>query len=177
MEDDITFGASVWAVSEPLDDSPPLKPISSSDPASDPSYRDGVFDDFDDFGSPTETTQGVKDDDFGDFGDFGEAETGFGVDTGFTEEIPVAGPSSQREWHPLKLDPLPSRADLEHEVYEILGPIWESDNVANVTTNDIIRDVEGVSQILMTSERYVYYSPICILFKVVRTVVSYTKCF
>ena len=86
MDDDMTFGASVWGASGPAT---PVK--SESEPGETDfapaaaSAPDDSFDDFDDFG-PTETaaggTEAVDDDDFGDFGDFGDAAT--------TEEVPPA---------------------------------------------------------------------------------------
>lgn len=152
MDDDLTFGASVWGTSEPVNNIPPK--ISSSLVTT----AEAQFDDqFDDFNDPVQVVQAdAGDDDFGDFEDFGEAEasgpSGFGEDVGFGEEVRIAGPYSHTEWHPLNLDPLPSRQALEEQLNGILDPIWGCENLANILTNDEIRDVEGISQVLVTPE-------------------------
>ncbi|KAG6903448.1 hypothetical protein C0995_005471 [Termitomyces sp. Mi166 len=151
MDDDFTFGASVWASNDPVNVLPPSKSFSAPDP------QTGDDDGFDDFSDPVDTVQaGAGDDDFGDFGDFGEAEvtspSGFGDDLGFEEDVRIAGPSSSSEWHPLKLDPLPSREDLNEQLQTTLCPIWGYENLANILTSDDIRDVEGVNQILVDPE-------------------------
>ncbi|KAJ7781028.1 hypothetical protein B0H16DRAFT_1358266 [Mycena metata] len=155
MDDD--FGASVWGSPEPT-----FPPPSHSNFISPPTPR---LDDFDDFGSPTETTNPVAqdDDDFGDFGDFGEAEENpsgpeFTESEGFGG-IPVAGPSSfQTTWEALNLDPMPSRVDLRDQVDEILAPIWRNIDISQVTTNEGIREVEGISQILINAESRELYT-------------------
>lgn len=140
----------------PLDDFPPASSSSQGD------------DDFDDFGTAQTAPSDTQDDDFGDFGDFGEAEemvtpADFGED-GFGQEVPIAGPSiPDSGWEPLKLDPMPSRDDLRIQLDELLGPIW-SEDISAYTTDEDIRQVEGVSQILVTSERY-YFSPNPIYFR------------
>lgn len=159
MDDDITFGASVWSTSDVADTIPPLQtnpPILST-----PHFGEDQFEDFDD---PVQTMQAdAGDDDFGDFGDFDEAEvvnsTGFD-DGEFGQEVQIAGPSSYAEWHPLRLDPLPSRSELEDQVSSILEPIWGSADISGLLTDDGIREVEGVGQILVTPERYVFYSDV-----------------
>jgi len=153
MDDELTFGTSVWGLSEEVDVTPlPLKTLSLIPTSSDLQQDDGLFDDFN--GSVVPNTDMV-DDDFGDFGDFGEAEivnsTGF---DGFGEEVPVAGPSSHGEWQPLKLDPFPSRSELIEQVNELLGPIWGYGDPSDILTDEGIREVEGISQILVTPERY-----------------------
>jgi hypothetical protein len=162
MDDDLTFGASVWGTSEEVDITPfSLKAVSFIPTSSDLQHDN---DPFDTFNGPTESN---PDDDFGDFGDFGEAEivdsTGFEDHIGFVEEFPVAGPSSHREWHPLKLDPLPPRPELAKQVNEILEPIWGSVDTSKGLTDEGIRDVEGISQILVTSERYLILFSIYLL--------------
>lgn len=150
MDEDITFGASVWGTSETVDILPinttPLAPTS-------PQYGD-----FDDFGPSADSTQtDTEDDEFGDFGDFGDTELAspveFGAEMGFGGALQIAGPSSRTEWHPLRLDPLPSRSDLEGTVNEILGPIWGDQDISQVTSGEGIREVEGAGQILVTQER------------------------
>lgn len=160
MEDDLTFGASVWGAAEPS----PLPPLIKLKPPSLPlddgfiSAADDDFDDFDDFG-PAETAavdQDVAgdDDDFGDFGDFGEDVP---VTPADFSGVPVAGPSTsriEREWEPLSLDPLPDREQLEQDINDILEPVWDDEQtVEQVLTKDGIRDIEGVNQILVTNER------------------------
>lgn len=156
MDDDLTFGTSVWGTSEEVDVTPVTLKTIPLVPTSFDLQRDN--DPFDDFGSPTESNPNAVDDDFGDFGEFDEAEivnsTGFGDDLGFEEEVPVAGPSSLKEWHPLKLDPLPSRSELAEQVNDILEPIWGHGDLSQFLTDEGIREVDGISQILVTSERY-----------------------
>ncbi|KAF8913749.1 hypothetical protein CPB84DRAFT_1757425 [Gymnopilus junonius] len=157
MDDDITFGASVWAANEPLEATPSLKSellVGGLSKIDDPSY-----DDFDDFDAPGETLNNdLKDDDFGDFDDFTEAGAGsssaFGDAVSFEERI--AGPSSQI-WRPLQLDPFPSRSSLQNEIYETLSSVWNYEDIRDVTTDESIREAEGISQILLTpSSREMY---------------------
>ncbi|KAJ6628869.1 hypothetical protein B0H10DRAFT_1940237 [Mycena sp. CBHHK59/15] len=145
-EDDLAFGASVWG---------------STELASQPHFLDN----FDDFGSPTETAPPEVDDDFGDFGDFGDAEENsagpeFDDSVEFGEATPVAGPSFRADWEPLKLDPMPDKEDLPEQVNEILGPIWGEDDISQVTTKEGIREVEGISQILVNPESRELYTAI-----------------
>lgn len=158
MDDDIIFGASVWGASATLDVPPPPQSISSASSVS--NYQDARvdLDDFDDFGpSQTVESEGNDDDfdDFGDFGDVGDVDAVAPSQFGFEE--PVAGPSTRKEWHTLSIDPLPSRSDLEDEVNEILAPYWENDDISQVTTTDRIREVEGITQVLTTAERYIIW--------------------
>jgi hypothetical protein len=157
MDDDFTFAASVWSTSEPVNLLPSQKQTLDDIPHSSefsPPQRD-------DFETPPHTSEihAVEDDDFGDFGDFGEAEemsipSEFGEEVGFAEEVRIPGPSSHAEWEPLRLDPMPSRAALEDNVNDILAPIWGSEAISDVTTGEGIREVEGISQVLATPERY-----------------------
>jgi hypothetical protein len=151
MDDDLTFGASVWGSEDPDVTFPPLK---SSMLTTSNFQQD--HDPFHDFDGPTESNPDEADDDFGDFGDFDDAEivnsTGFEDDIGFGEEVPVAGPS-HKDWHPLKLDPLPSRSELSEQVNNILEPIWGYRDPSEMLTDEGIREVEGINQILVTSER------------------------
>ncbi|KAK0461942.1 uncharacterized protein EV420DRAFT_1665579 [Desarmillaria tabescens] len=130
MDDDITFGVSVWSSSAPisiLQDNPFGDRASSTTDPFHSQPADDDFDDFDDFGPPAQdVAPSVEDDDFGDFGDF---------DT--TESIP--------------LDPVPSRSQLVQDIDDILGPLWPT-GITEVTTDDPIREMEGISQILVTSE-------------------------
>ncbi|KAF9006542.1 hypothetical protein BDQ17DRAFT_1351922 [Cyathus striatus] len=148
MDDDLTFGASVWGATDTTSTSTPIKPLVSSG-----TFDDEPFDEFDNFGSPMQTSQDdIDNDDFGDFGDFGEApvadSSSFDDGLGFG----IAGPSQQREWHALPVDPYPSGVELAEEIYDIMGPLWENEDITTVTTDIPIREVEGINQILVTSE-------------------------
>ncbi|PPQ77417.1 hypothetical protein CVT25_010999 [Psilocybe cyanescens] len=151
MDDDLTFGASVWAASEPTDS---ILIHKSEPPSLVSDFVDTTFDEFDEFGAPENTTEkDLKEDDFGDFGDFENVDAGsssaFG-DVGFEADVPIAGPSS-RIWHPLQLDHSPSRSSLESQIDETLGPIWNNEDITTFTSDEGIREAEGVSQILCTS--------------------------
>ncbi|OBZ76818.1 hypothetical protein A0H81_03955 [Grifola frondosa] len=157
MDDDITFGASVWTVPDNL--LPTKQRTPSSSPAL--STQDG-FDDFDNFGTPAETlaaSEDEADDDFGDFGDFGDDQgapvtpgftSGFNEDVGYAEDVWISGPS--KGWRPLRLNPMPSTEDLQEQVDNILGPLWAHDNVSHLTDEEI-RQVGGLNQTLVTAER------------------------
>ncbi|KAF8165500.1 hypothetical protein B0H34DRAFT_689394 [Crassisporium funariophilum] len=152
MDDDLTFGASVWGATEPSAVASTSKPPAS---LSLPTFEDTTFDDFDDFGAPGESAQeDAGDDDFGDFGDFGEADAGssiaFGEGASFVEDDRIPGPSSLPHWRALQLDPFPSRPSLESEINDILAPLWRYEDISQVTTDEGIREVEGAAQILVT---------------------------
>ena len=166
MDDDITFGASVWGAP---DDSAPIAPLAVKPPtfaiSPSPSTAPDDFDDFDNFRTPAETTAGSGDeggdDDFGDFGDFGESEplpvtpgfsTSFGEVT-YAEPESIGGPSIPRDWRPLQLHPIPSREQLQEQVDNILGPMWMYDDTSYLT-DEAIREVGGINQTLVTPERY-----------------------
>ncbi|KAJ7639021.1 hypothetical protein FB45DRAFT_418502 [Roridomyces roridus] len=158
-EDDLTFGASVWGSSEPAFPPPASTP---SFAAPEPEPEAATFDDFDDFGSPTETTMdqqpqdgGFDDDDFGDFGDEVSAPGPEFSQHAVFEQAPIAGPS---EWQPLRLAPIPNGVDLREQVDGILGPIWADHDISKVTTNEGIREVEGISQILVYPESRELYT-------------------
>ncbi|KAK0499839.1 hypothetical protein EDD18DRAFT_1308180 [Armillaria luteobubalina] len=163
MDDDITFGVSVWGSSAPvsiLQDNP-FDDRASSTIHSIHSFHsqpvDDDFDDFDNFGPPAQDpVSSADDDDFGDFGDFDTTETipagdNFGDELGFAVDASTAGPSSYVNWEPLRLDLVPNRSQLVQDIDDILGPLWPT-SIAEVTTDDPIREMEGISQILVTSE-------------------------
>lgn len=165
MDDDLTFGASVWGAAEPVSSLPPQKELSPIPSSESPDAN--AFDDFDDFGPPAHTdSEALDEDDFGDFGDFGGVEESemtpaeFGDDMrSFSQQeftSPIAGPSSYASWEPLRLDPMPARAELEEEIQEILAPLWVDEHIDEFTTDDGIREMEGVSQILVTPTRFVW---------------------
>lgn len=153
MEDDLTFGASVWGSSVIPDTLSPTKPSISLSTAMPPSapesdFDDSGFDDFEDFNTaPTSAVEG--NDDFGDFEEYGDDAT---VTTGFETQVLLDGLAPQ-DWHALRLDPLPERSELEAEIQEILRPIWADEDISQVTTDEPIREVEGIAQILITPER------------------------
>jgi hypothetical protein len=153
MDDDLTFGTSVWGKSEAVD----IIPLPPRTSFSIPTVYDDLHrnnDPFDDFQELPESSTDAADD---DFGDFDEAEilnpNGF-EEGGFEAEVPVAGPSSHREWQPLRLDPLPPRSELIRQVNEILEPIWGYGDASEVLADEEIREAEGINQVLVTHERY-----------------------
>lgn len=152
LDDDFSFDSSVWGIPAPA---PSLLSIPSASPAT---YHDQL-DDFDDFHTPLEskTPSLAQDDDFADFGDFGEvgasdANFTFEEDTTFSTEI--QGPElSQLGWRSLRLDPLLSVQDLSLQIEEILGPVWPH-KLSSLTSDEDIRQVGGIGQILTASARY-----------------------
>jgi len=148
MDED--FGSSVWAT-------PATGVISLLSP--NVSSTISQFDDFDDFGLQADVSKRDDDDDeFGDFGDFGQVEDAteeFGGSSGFkeTELEPAAGPSSC-DWEPLRFDSNPSRQTLETYIEEILGPLWSNDNLSEVLTDEDVREVGGLAQILVTPDSH-----------------------
>ncbi|EEB92764.1 hypothetical protein MPER_08680 [Moniliophthora perniciosa FA553] len=155
MEDDLTFGASVWGSTEPANLFPAKQSSSTilPSPSASAPQTDDDFDDFDDFGSAAEAPQSaVDDDDFGDFGDADEMATPADFTSpGYPSEIPIAGPS-RAGWEALRLNPFPSRDDLVEQINDILDAVWSGIPVSQYLTDDGIRDVEGVNQILQTNE-------------------------
>ena len=144
MDDDLTFSASVWAVNTPLDIASTSRATSSSNLV----YTTPA--DFDDFGPPDESNQeAIEDDDFGDFGDFGEAPP----DESLASEEAVDFEQLPSHWRTLQLDPFPSRSSLENEIIQTLGPLWQHEDISDVTTDENIREAEGISQILLTPDR------------------------
>ena len=171
MEDDIAFGTSVWGAPDVgVPPSLTLRPPSSAISPG-PSTAQDDFDDFDSFRTPAETVSGSGDeggdDDFGDFGDFGETQqlpitpgfSSFGEIT-YAEPESFAGPSTGADWRPLRLPPLPSREQLQEQVDEIMGPLWTHDDTSYLT-DDAIREVGGLNQTLVTSERYLSQFAYC----------------
>lgn len=145
MDDDL--GSSVWAT-------PATGVISLLSP--NVSTTIGQYDDFDEFGLQEEVSIREDDDDeFGDFGDFGQAEDTteeFGGSSGFKEpELEAAAASS--DWEPLCFDSHPSRRRLETQIEEILGPLWSNDDLGEALTDEDVREVGGLAQILVTPDR------------------------
>ena len=147
MDED--FGSSVWAT-------PATGVISLLSP--NVSSTISQFDDFDEFGLQEDVSKREDDDDdFGDFGDFGQAEDmteEFGGSSGFKEtELEPAAGSSLWDWEPLRFDSYPSRQMLETQVEEILGPLWSKDDLGEALTDEDVREVGGLAQILVTPDR------------------------
>jgi hypothetical protein len=160
MDDD--FGSSVWAT-------PASRLVSLSSPDH-PTFPQASFTvtprlDLDGFGTQKDESglggDGDGDDDDDEFGEFGE----FGQAGGITEDFgnsgqfsnpaaaePVAG-SSSWDWEPLRFDPHPSRQMLEAQIEEILGPLWNADDTSQALTDEDVREVGGLAQILVTSDR------------------------
>lgn len=155
MDDDFSFGASVWGA--PDDPIPPIPP--SEITYSSTQILNG-FTDFDNLAESSATTSATDpDDEFGDFGDFGDAQivdapNGFDEQVSFEDAPPIAGPSLI-DWQPLRLDPLPPQEELQEQIYRILDPIWMNDNHSQLTDEDM-RQVEGLNQTLVSPERYLF---------------------
>ncbi|KAG9317498.1 hypothetical protein JVU11DRAFT_1702 [Chiua virens] len=163
LDDDFSFDSSVWSAPAPAPSllSPPPPPPSLS--ALSPAVSLDQLDDFDDFHTPLEskTPSLAHDGDFADFGDFGEVGTSdvnftFEEDTTFGEVIQQPE-LVQVGWRPLRLDPLPSLQDLIPEIEEILSPVWPQ-NLSSVASDEDIRQVEGIGQILTTPAGRELYS-------------------
>jgi hypothetical protein len=156
MDDDLTFGVSVWAT--PIDPHPPPpqpENVGNDSVSTFAAVDDGdSFDDFDDFGAPIQAAASgdAEDDEFGDFGESqGEVVEGF-ADDDFVEEEQSAGPS-HATWEPLRLNPMPPRAELHKQVNALLEPIFGYGDMSQVTTDEDIREIEGIGQILTTPQR------------------------
>lgn len=157
MDDDFS-SAAVWGA--PITPSPITSPLTqtfappSIDFTQSSSSSSQGDDDFDDFGTAPTAPSDTQDDDFGDFGDFGDTDNidtpvDFSDDITFSQEVHIV----ESDWEPLRLDPMPSKTELQRQVEDVLGPIWTED-MSEFTTGDDIRQVEGISQILVTAERY-----------------------
>jgi hypothetical protein len=158
MDDDLTFGTSVWATSEAV-----TADNSLLQPTNNPHSVVGVFtlpkstfdDDFSDFGPSADAQDIPTDDDFGDFGGFGEVielDDAPATSLAQADDFRIAG-SSSHSWRPLSLNPIPSQSGLESMINETLSPIWSHEDITDVTTDDPIREVEGLAQILTTPSR------------------------
>lgn len=166
MEDDITFGTSVWATSGPIaaDNNP--TPNNTNFLIGNPTIvqpQSTFDDDFSDFGTSTKAqVLSNEDEDFGDFGDFGEVVEIDNSPLAEVDDFRIAGPSSQG-WRPLSVNPFPPQSVLESTINETLSPIWNHEDIADVTTDDPIREAEGIAQVLITPSRFVqslYISPL-----------------
>ena len=161
MDDDLSFGASVWGTSEPvnIDLLPPVSTglfrIPDQPSLQSPHDSSQFSDDFDNFATPAESIGASDDEEFGDFGDFGEAQMAEGSafdDADFGAEL-----AGSLDWQLLKLDPLPSRAALRQHITEILRPLW-AENDSDALSDESIREMEGITQVLVTPERYLVFN-------------------
>ena len=152
MDED--FGTSMWATatSDRLSLSSPDYPTFPQ-----PSLTVNQFDDLDDFGTQNDVSAEDDDDEFGDFGEFGQAEgttEDIGTSGHFSEPAAsVAGPSSSSDWEPLQFDLHPSQQTLEAQIEEILGPLWNADDTSQTLTDEDVREVGGLAQVLVTPDR------------------------
>lgn len=151
---DDPFATDVWSTTEPTFDD---KTTDNED--------DGGFEDFGPVAGGTDQTILDDDDDFGDFGDADQFEAEFDNQTStdsFEDNLPVAGPSYGSDYDALRLNPMPIHSLLVEAMDEILAPVWVDNDINSVTTNDPIRETEGIAQVLVTHERCVGYTP-CML--------------
>jgi hypothetical protein len=149
MDEDL--GSSIWATS--------TSGVVSLSPSTFPqaSFTTNRFDDFDGFETQKDASGNDEDDEFGDFGEFGQAEGPIedaGASGHFSEPaaVSVAG-SSSWDWEPLNFDPHPSRQMLETQIEEVLGPLWSNDDTSQALTDEDVREVGGLAQILVTPDR------------------------
>lgn len=160
MDDDFGFGASVWdmpaesSTSKSLTKDKLPSDLSASEPNND------FLESFDDKDFDTPIQLSSEDDDFGDFGGFGEeihvgTSSGLGLPMSFSDEE-EPDPLGAVDWESLHLDPIPSIPILREQVENLLGPLWAHIDPSQFTNNEDIRQVEGLSQILVTPERYVF---------------------
>jgi len=156
-DDDFGFGASVWASSSTSVPSQQEEGPVFSSSSKISSLTDGAFDD-DDFDAPVEGTTG-DDDDFGDFGDAieGGESSAFsqtsGFDTGFGQLT-----IQSDEWSSLRLQPTPSPSRLRDDLNILLDPLWSSNDISQFATNENIRQVGGLNQVLVTPESRSLYN-------------------
>jgi Domain of unknown function (DUF5102) len=153
MDED--FGTSMWATtaSDKVSLSSPDYPTFPQ-----PSLTVNQFDDIDGFETQKDGFAGEDDDDeFGDFGEFGQAEgttENIGNSVHFSEPAaPVSSSSSSWDWEPLQFDLHPSQQTLEAQIEEILGPLWNTDDTSQVLTDEDVREVGGLAQVLVTPDR------------------------
>lgn len=160
------WGTAVWDTpSEPIPQPserlvPPASPLTFhdvSEPALEPSGSLVPPTPFDDY---AEAAQPADDGDFGD--DFGEFDGGQSIDvedgdmSGFREieAMPAfTPPPPVASWEPLRLDPLPPPQELSEHVLELLAQIWTPADPGTLMTSEDIRQVEGLSQVLVAPER------------------------
>lgn len=158
------WGTSVW---DTPSHSIPQQPLGTSSPPSFPDISEPApelshIESFDDH-EFSETSQPPEDDDFGDdFGDFDGGHSMSFEDGGFREGEAMhefTPPPPVATWEPLRLDPLPPPSELSQQVHELLSQVWTPANPEELLTNEGIREVEGLGQVLITPERWADHSP------------------
>lgn len=162
MEDDFG-GPSVWG-DVSLESQPPTPALAKTPVVN--TTAASAFDEFDDaFADDDEQVfsqaqPAIGGDDFDDFGDFDEG----GGDTFTGDNDLDDSPYFDRpvdntyllhaDWQPLRLNPLPTSGKLAEQIHSVLGPLWEDTDTSTIRDGNI-RQVEGVNQTLVSSERYV----------------------
>jgi hypothetical protein len=151
MEED--FGSSIWATQESGTTSL-SSPYFSTLPRIPPTINQ--FDEFGGYGTQGDAApQGDDDDEFGDFGEFGQAEDTtkeFADSSRFSVPIPMTD-SSPWDRELRRFDPQQSRPMLEAQIEDILGPLWDGDDLNEALTDEDVREVGGLAQILVTPDR------------------------
>jgi hypothetical protein len=151
MEED--FGSSIWAT-QTSGTASLSSPFFSTFPQTPPTINQ--LDDLGGFGTQENAAaQGDDDDEFGDFGEFGHAEgttEDFADSSHLSVSLPVTDSSPWDEGlH--RFDPQQPRSMLEGQIEEILGALWDGDDLSEALTDEDVREVGGLAQILVTPDR------------------------
>ena len=158
--DGLDFEASVWAsAADPNHDMKAGPSSFTVQPFPSHNEDEAAFDDDDfDFDAPARAAPAdAGDDELGDFGDFDNAlqetdTSAFVQTTTFEGDGGFFTPRSL-DWEALQLDPLPSHAMLRNRVEGLLQPLWESVDSSEYFSDENIRQVGGLNQVLVTGER------------------------
>ncbi|KAL5530118.1 hypothetical protein ACEPAF_6375 [Sanghuangporus sanghuang] len=162
--DDFDFGASIWASSSSkISSSEPSAPSFPPSSQSNVKFQEDAFadDDFE-FSAPIQPSDSAgEDNDFGDFGNFGDAIEGE-IGEGFARPVPFPDegaftPQDSSDWDALRLRPLPSNKVLKAQIEDILEPLSNDADASEFLTDDDIRQVGGLNQILVTPESRALY--------------------
>ncbi|KIY49409.1 hypothetical protein FISHEDRAFT_41732 [Fistulina hepatica ATCC 64428] len=138
MDDDLTFGSSVW-------DTPTSQSEKAFSALNEPTNE---FGDLGDFAPAQEDTAGDNDD-FGDFDDAEQVDAFDPVLAASQSYWAAPGPSS---WTPLRLHPMPPQSELAEQVNAVLEPMWNDYDISASATQEAIREAPGMNQILASSE-------------------------
>ncbi|KAH8118619.1 hypothetical protein DFH11DRAFT_1686730 [Phellopilus nigrolimitatus] len=173
MDDDLGFGTDIWATpssetaTSKLKETSPQQTLrgSTPPPQTEIEFHDDAFaDDIFESGAPIQaSTLQTDDDEFGDFGDFGDAvegesSSGFGQSTTFGDGEVFFATQATADWDVLRLDPFPSTSTLKTGIGDALKPLWDTINPSQFLTDEDIRQVGGLNQILVTPESRSLYS-------------------